>query len=108
MANDPIEARRQELHEKLCTILGSRNVYFQPPENIKIPNRAIVYQLSNISTRSADDKNYIKRNRYQVIFMTPDAGDTLYHQIIDQFESCSFDRYYRFDNLNHYALDLYY
>ena len=28
--------RRLKLHEELCDILGSRNVYFQPPETVKM------------------------------------------------------------------------
>ena len=42
--------RRLELHEILCTILGSRNVYFQPPESIKMNYPAIVYGLDDMQT----------------------------------------------------------
>ena len=35
---------RYELHEFLCEILGSRNVYFQPPESVKMKYPAIVYE----------------------------------------------------------------
>ena len=39
---------RYELHEFLCEILGSRNVYFQPPESVKMKYPAIVYERTEI------------------------------------------------------------
>ena len=41
---------RYELHEFLCEILGSRNVYFQPPESVKMkdPDSEVSKQLANI------------------------------------------------------------
>ena len=42
---------RLELDEELVKILGSKNVYFQPPESLKLNYPAIVYSLSNISNR---------------------------------------------------------
>ena len=38
---------RYELHEFLCEILGSRNVYFQPPESVKMKYPAIVYERTD-------------------------------------------------------------
>ena len=35
--------RRLQLHEELCSVLGSRNVYFQPPETIKLTYPCIIY-----------------------------------------------------------------
>ena len=47
---------RLELHEILVDALGSRNVYYQPPENIKITYPAIVYSKTDIWKNKADDK----------------------------------------------------
>ena len=51
---------RIDLQSKLEDILGSRNVYFQPPENLKIKYPAIIYSLNNINLRFADNMPYMK------------------------------------------------
>ena len=49
---------RPNLQTKLEQILGSRNVYFQPPESIKLNYPAIVYKRSNIQNTFADNEVY--------------------------------------------------
>jgi hypothetical protein len=39
-------ASRLELHEELCAVLGSRNVYFMTPESVKMNYDAIRYALN--------------------------------------------------------------
>ena len=39
---------RLDLHECLCKILNSNNVYFQPPENVRMNYPAIVYSLGTV------------------------------------------------------------
>ena len=48
-------ASRPELQTKLEELLGNRNVYYQPPESVKIEYPAIVYSKIRIDTRSADN-----------------------------------------------------
>ena len=48
-------AGRLELQSKLEELLGTRNVYYQPPESIKIGYPAIVYFKNNIVNRYAND-----------------------------------------------------
>lgn len=99
--------RRPELHEILCTILGSRNVYFQPPESIKMKYPAIVYSLNGIDNQYADGGVYLSHRKYSVtvIDKDPDSG------IVGKAASmpkCRFDRAYRKDNLNHFVFTLFY
>ena len=47
---------RLELQETLEELLGSRNVYYEPPANIKMEYPAIVYSRDNIQTRFASNK----------------------------------------------------
>ena len=53
--------RRLELHELLCGLLGSRHVYFQPPESVKMRYPAIVYNLDYIENKHADDGVYLSK-----------------------------------------------
>ena len=79
-------SRRTELQTLLEEILGSKNVYFQPPDTVSMKYPAIVYSLNRI------DKN-------------PDS------EFIDKISSlplCQFDRPYKSDNLNHYVFTLYF
>lgn len=100
--------RRLELHQKLCEILGSRYVYFQPPESVKLKYPCIIYSLSNINLVRADNALYLHKNRYMVMVIDEDPDSTIHEDILYGFEYCSFDRAYIADNLNHRVLTLYY
>ena len=43
-------ASRIKLQAKLEELLGSRNVYYQPPETLKIEYPAIIYSKSRINS----------------------------------------------------------
>lgn len=101
-------ASRLELHEELCDILGSRNVYFQPPESIKLNYPCIIYSKSGIYANNANDNTYKKVNQYSLTVIDQDPDTDIPDKIIDHFNMCSFDREYTSDYLNHYVLNLYY
>lgn len=98
---------REELHEVLCSILGSRYVYFQPPESLKLHYPCIVYSLSKINTTFANNSPYIRRKRYSVTVIDEDPDSTIPDKI-GALPMCTFDRPYASDNLNHYVYDLYF
>lgn len=101
-------ASRLELHEELCTILGSRNVYFQAPSSVKMQYDAIRYELSDKDLKRANDRIYQKTNQYSGVVITRDPDTTIPDEILSHFEMCSFGRPYTSDNLNHYPFTLYY
>ena len=59
--------RRLELQTKLEELLGSRNVYYQPPESLKMEYPAIRYSKSNINSRYADDIKYSNFTLYEIV-----------------------------------------
>ena len=92
--------RRLELHEVLCDALGSRNVYFQPPESMKLNYPAIIYNRQNQDVTPADNQKYIGMWVYQVVVVdkNPDSP------IVDRVSDLPFTRYvrsFKSDNLNH-------
>ena len=99
---------RLKLHEELCTILGSRNVYFQPPESVKLQYPGIVYSITGASIKRANNSSYGITNKYMITVIDYDPDSQLYNNIISHFSSCSLDRTYVADNLNHFVLTLYY
>lgn len=101
-------ASRLDLHEELCKILGTRNVYFQPPESVKLVYPCIVYSTSGVFKLNANNRLYKSRNSYEVIVIDHDPDTNIVDRILEHFPMCRFDRSYASDNLNHYVLTLYY
>ena len=101
-------ASRLNLHEELCELLGSRNVYFQPPESVKLKYPGIVYSLSRVEKFNANDKIYRGMNQYQVTMIDTDPDSEVPVSILTHFPMCSFDRAFTSENLNHFVLTLYY
>ena len=99
---------RIELQTNLEAVLGSRNVYFQPPESLKLKYPAIVYELADIMTDKANNRNYIRNHRYTVTLLHTDPDNELKDNLLDEFRNISFDRVYASDGLYHYVYDLYY
>lgn len=101
-------ASRLELHEELCKILGSRNVYYQPPKSIKMQYPCIVYSKAGVSKHNANNKAYIKTNEYDGVTIDYDPDSEIADNILDHFEMCSLSDGYTADNLNHRPFKLYY
>lgn len=98
---------RLELQTMLEELLGSRNVYFQPPESIKMKYPAIVYSRSVIVNTSADNSVYSQSHFYQLIVIDEDPDSEIVEKI-SKLPKCRFDRHYTADNLNHDIFTLYY
>lgn len=101
-------ASRLELHEKLCELLGSRNVYFhQPPESVKMRYPAIVYSRDMFQEYYANDGNYISKTRYRLVAITDDPDSELINEL-KSLPLCKYVSYYASDNLNHDVFYIYY
>lgn len=100
---------RLSLQEKLVSILGSNHVYFQPPEDIRLVYPCIIYERVSMDTRPADDMKYSNLMRYDIKYITkePDTNDFIV-RFINEFNYCSYDRHYVYDNLNHEVFTLFY
>lgn len=97
-----LEKNQKNLQMKLETILGSKNVYFQPPEHLKLSYPCIIYTLSELDTRFADDIGYKNAIGYTVIFISRSPVNDVVIKL-GKMPYSRFDRFYIFENLNHYA-----
>ena len=98
---------RLELQAKFEEILGSRNVYFQPPASLRMQYPAIRYELKDIRTKSANNSSaYVMSTGYECILITREP-DSEYLAHIFKIQSCKFARYYKADNLHHYVFTIY-
>ena len=101
-------ASRLELHEELCTILGSRNVYFQPPASVKLSYPCVVYNIGNGDAKRADDKMYLYTNSYTVTFIYKKPNIDIIERVLNEIPMSSVNATYCSDNLNHYVFTIYY
>lgn len=100
--------RRLKLQTELEELLGTRNVYFQPPESKKLQYDCIIYSRSNIASEKANNKNYINTDRYDVMFLSRDPDSEMPYKILNHFEYCTYGRHYVADNIYHDVFTLYY
>lgn len=100
-------ASRIDLQEKLEELLGSSNVYYQPPASVKMEYPAIRYFRKNIDKKSADNAAYKLTNRYEIIVIDRKPDNKVIEKLL-ALPMCSYDRSYKADNLNHDVLTLYY
>lgn len=101
-------ASRLELQNKLIELLGSDHVYFQPPSSIRLVYPCIIYNLSNIQSRKADNFSYNLDNAYEVTYIDKDPDNDFKTRMMEEFPKCRFNRFFTYDNLNHYVYSLYY
>lgn len=96
---------RLELHELLCGILGSRNVYFKTPARMKYP--CIKYERARPSTQHADNIAYRNTNCYTLTYIDSNPDSEMIDRIAE-LPLCSVDRGYDADDLRHTVYTLYY
>lgn len=100
-------ANRVDLQNKLVELFESTNVYYQPPESIKMEYPAIIYFKSRIETTKANDSTYSKNNLYEIIVVDRKPDNPVIDKLLS-LPYCTYDRNYKSDNLNHDVLNLYF
>lgn len=100
-------ADRPELQALLEEILGSGNVYFDPPNNVKMNYPAIRYHRSRIDNRFANNSVYKQDIRYEVIAIYRDPDSDLPLKI-SKLPKCAHNQAYVADNLHHDVFTLYF
>ncbi len=98
---------RVELQYILEEILGSSEVYFQPPASVRMKYPAIVYSLNRMVDYHANDMPYVHNKSYTVILIDKDPDSVIVDKLSD-LQFSSFDRWYASDNLNHFVFTIFY
>lgn len=98
---------RPDLQTLFESILGSRNVYYDPPESVKMQYDAIRYSRKKIDNRFANNNVYKQDNVYEVIVIYRDPDSDIPIKI-SKLPMCNHDRHYVADNLHHDVFTLYY
>ena len=100
--------RRQELNRKLIDVLGSNHVYYNPPETTKMKYPCIVYNPDNKNIINADNKRYRSLDQYQLTVIDRNPDSEIADHILNNFQYCSMQRWFVYDELNHWVLRLFY
>lgn len=99
--------KRLKFHDVLLNLLGTPNVYFQPPNNFKMKYPCITYSLMTVNTMYANDRTYGKKSCYLVTVIDSNPDSPIPDKI-GNLPFAQFDRRYVSDNLNHTAYTVYY
>ena len=99
---------RLTLHEELCTVLESRNCYFDPPSILEYP--CIIYQRNTPWIDYADNIKYHRRDSWIITIVDTDPDSEIRNRLEEHFKNyCSWDREYPgSDGLYHFVYTLYY
>lgn len=100
--------RQTELKEELIELLGSANVYFEPPDNLKMKYPCFVYELSGMPSLKANNKKYIINNRYMLKYIHKNVDTDMKERILEHFMHCRFERSFVSENLRHDVFELYF
>ena len=102
-----LEQCSQDLQAKFEELLGSRNVYYNPPASVRMKYDAIVFTRSRINNRFASDYVYGQSHTYEITVITSDPDAEVIGKI-SRLPRCSFDRSFISDNLYHNVFTLNY
>lgn len=100
-----MDPRTSELQSLLTTF--APNVYFQPPESVKLKFPCITYSINPGWVRHANNNLYTRRRSYTVTYIHRDPGTETVNRI-EELPYCSYDRRFAKDNLYHDVFELYY
>lgn len=99
--------QRLKLQAILEELLGSRNVYYQPPATIQMSYPAIVYSKEGYNKKDANDSTYLKKKRYQLTVIDRRPDNPVIEKLME-LPLCGYDRHFTSDNLHHDVLTIYY
>lgn len=98
---------RLDLQTLFENLLGSRNVYYQPPASVSMKYPAIKYSRDDIENRFANNGVYAQKVAYSVTVIDKNPDSEIVKKV-SKLPMCSFDRHYTADNLNHDVFTLYF
>lgn len=98
---------RVELQDALEDFMGSRNVYFRPPESVKLKYPCIIYNVRSGDSQYADNSTYIFHRSYDIQIIHKEADTDLIERFVFTFPKAKFDSSFAVDNLIHENFILY-
>lgn len=100
-------ASRLKLQSELEELLGSRNVYYDPPASTNMRYPAIRYTKNGIYSAYANNKPYAFHDSYQVIVISPLPDNPVINKLLS-LPMSKWNDHYTADGLHHDVLTIYY
>ena len=97
---------RLTLQSTLEGLLGSRNVYYQPPETLKMEYPCIRYSMSRHLDIYANNSKYLTSKVYDLVVISKKPDNPVIDEIL-KLPYTEFDRHYVVDGLNHDIITIY-
>lgn len=97
---------RLELQAALERLVGSRNVYFQPPESLNIKYPCIIYETHDLKNRFANNNIYKQNFSYQLVLVDSNPDSEIFKNMC-KIPQIKFKNFYISENLNHYVFESY-
>lgn len=91
---------RTELQDYLENLLGSRNVYYQPPASLQMRYPAIVYKRNPARNRHSEDNVYLQNDSYELTVISRDPDIPVVVEL-SRLPLCRWDARYVGENLYH-------
>lgn len=101
-----MRVNRLDLQAELEAILGSKNVYFNPPPEDKMKYPAIRYNFEDVKSWDANNKRYINRKFYTITLIHRDPDNEVVDKLLNAGYTMS-SRPYTADGLYHYVFETY-
>ena len=98
---------RLTLQTKLEDLLGSKHVYYNPPENLKMEYPAIRYSKNDEENIYANNIKYISMSVYDLVVIDKKPDNPVIKKLLELPYS-EFDRHYVADGLNHDIIRIFY
>lgn len=95
-----------DFRNKLVSILGSENVYFQPPTGFLMNYPCIVFTRNRIKAQFANNNPYVHFKQYTVKVIDPEPDSPITEKI-SKLPMSYFDRSYQADSLYHDIYNIY-
>lgn len=96
---------REGLHQFLVAILGSAEVYMDPPENLKMRYPAIVYTRTDVRQQYADDGVYLCSDKYEIVVVSRTPMHPATTKLL-QTARVRFNKHYVVNGLHHDVMTL--
>lgn len=102
------QSQRKKLHQRLTEIIAGRGkLYFQPPADVRLSYDCVIYEMTDIETRHADNANYKLDTRYTITVITRNPDSKIGVDILKGIPKSSFDRRFVTENLYHDIITVY-
>ena len=102
ISNHPKSRTELQRYLERITELPEDRVLYQPPEGAKFKYPAVVYRLSDLDQKFADNSNYVGHHCYEITVISANP-DSKFERLFAKLPLCRFLRSFTSDNLYHWV-----